>query len=67
MSDLEGLFHKKVVWIRDENRKGWVFVENGNEFFLKLNDFPDEVMHTVSFGDKSINIDDLPKKWKIKY
>lgn len=67
MESLQKLFEKKIAWKKcGVKNDEFIFSDNGKSFKLKMNDFPDEVMFTVSFENESIDIDDLPKKWKIE-
>jgi len=35
--------------------------------FLRMNNFPDEPLWTLFYGDFSLDFDDTPKNWTVKY
>ena len=37
----------------------------GRRYELRLNDFPEEHLFTVTVDDHSLDLDDLPQQWKL--
>lgn len=63
---IETIFKQKAVWKQNNDcRVLFETIINNKLYLLKMNDFPEEPMYTVSDSFESIDFDDLPKNWKI--
>lgn len=65
MSELDHLLLTSIAWQKISPGK-WTARVNAVEYTLRMNDFPDEPLYTVSSKRLSLTIDDAPKQWKIE-
>ena len=55
-----------VVW--EKLRDGlWQACVQDSECLLRMNNFPDEPLYTVIIGSSSVDVDDAPAEWTIKW
>jgi hypothetical protein len=61
---IQEVLNAEVYWER-VTLEGVEYVAtlNGNVFKLRMNDFPDEPLYTVTFGNEKIDLDDTPDSW----
>lgn len=65
---IEDLFLRKIVW-REETKRGVQFYAyvDGELCQLRMNDFPQEPLYTVTWKDFSVDLDDRPNGWIIPH
>jgi hypothetical protein len=62
------LLSRAINWIRAEpSEPGWYAVVDGQRCVLRMNDFPDEPLLTVTVGGESLDVEDAPPTWKVPY
>ncbi len=66
MDDLKELFNVEIIW-KEVTPGGVEFIAeiNGEKYELRMNDFPDEPLYTISYKGMELDFDDAPKIWKI--
>jgi hypothetical protein len=64
-STLVPYFQQKVMWRRtDDLNCPWAANVNEQQWILRLNDFPDELLYTLWVGQQAIGeFNDFPKSW----
>ncbi len=62
------IFNSEIVWHRIplNNRFFHTYYEN-ELYLLRLNNFPDENLITIIKEKEIIDLEDIPKSWKINY
>ncbi len=55
----------KIRWSPAKGKTSWAASVLGEQCELRMNDFPDEPLYTVSWRDERFDIDDLPAHWLI--
>jgi hypothetical protein len=55
-----------VVWEK-VNDGFWRARINDHECLLRMNNFPEEPLYTITAGGSSVDVDDAPAGWKIKW
>ena len=64
--NIKNIFKQKIIWkLKEKNDLLFEVDINGELFFLKINDFPEESMYTVTNNYESIDFDDKPECWEI--
>ena len=65
MKKLEKLLEMKIVW-REVIPGGVEFIAevNGEKCHLKMNDFPDQPLYTLTYKGRQVSFDDAPKIWQ---
>lgn len=66
MELFEKLLKKKIIW--KEKKVGGVeffAIVEGENYELKMNDFPDEPLYTLKYRGMKSNFDDVPENWVI--
>jgi len=69
MEKINQILTDSIKWIPDLE-SNVIFISekySKNECYLQMNDFPDEPMWTLFYKGESIDFDNKPKNWKIKY
>ncbi len=69
MKAIENLLVQELKWepIPESERD---FVSDAykiDECYLRMNNFPEEPLWTLFYKNESIDFDDTPTKWKVKY
>jgi len=63
---LQEILHARVDWIATQEDPYTFKAMFGREIaHLRLNDFPEEPLCTVSVADTQIDIDDFPSQWTL--
>lgn len=66
MDEIAKLLSLPIIW-QKSSPVSWVAKIDGVECEIRMNDFPDEPLYTLSFQGQSLDIDDVPTKWKIPH
>ena len=61
----ERLREAELVWTQEAEGPVWSVVFEGEHASLRMNDFPEEPLYTLTFRGKSIDFNDSPKGWTI--
>ena len=61
-----GLLSLSVVWEKVGVGR-WRARVQDSECLLETNDFPDKPLFTVTVGGLSLDVEDAPRTWAIKY
>ena len=66
MGEIEQLLERRILW-EESKESGVLFIAeiDGEHCTLRMNDFPDEVLYTLSYKGKDISFDDAPRLWVI--
>jgi hypothetical protein len=68
MRYVHSLLPRKIEWQKKVGKIGeWYAIVEGDRCELTLNDFPDEPAFTVSVGDQTLDIEDLPTGWIVPH
>jgi hypothetical protein len=62
---IRDLLDTKIFWIKESGRPNWWANALGKRCELRMNDFPEEPLYTVKWGDESLDIDESPPNWSI--
>ena len=64
---IKELVKLKIKWTK-KNQSKVLYVNNieGVEVGLRLNDFPDEPLITVSTDEEVLDMEDMPENWKLQ-
>jgi hypothetical protein len=66
MDDISSLFKEQINWqcVKLGRSKFYASVD-GERCELRMNDFPEEPLYTLTFRGQSIDFDDRPKTWTL--
>ena len=66
---VEDILKQPIVWIKRPNlpKSEWFAFIDGEECELRMNNFPDEPLFTLSWRGSSIDFDDAPANWSIPW
>ncbi len=66
--NIQDIIEKRIFWHQDKKESTRFYSElNGVKVYLRINNFPEEPLYTVFLGTDSLDIEDKPVKWIIKY
>ncbi len=66
MSELEFLFAEQINWqFANSGRVEFYAYVNHEKCELRMNDFPEEPLYTLTFKGQSVDFDDCPKIWSL--
>ncbi len=64
MNDVERLFSQRITWEEQGPESRWFHaLVNGETCTLRMNDFPDEPLYTLTFRGQSVDFDNRPAAW----
>ncbi len=65
MKDLKDLFSEYLIWEPAQNRECYYVTKayDENLCWLRMNDFPEEPLWTLSFNSVEVDFDDQPEIW----
>lgn len=61
---IENLLEAEISWLEEVGGSGWLGLFNGEKCKIKMNDFPEEALYTLTCEGLSLDFDETPKKWK---
>lgn len=64
LKKIDDLLKQPISW-QPETSLTWSAVVAGEICTLKMNDFPDESMYTLTWRDETIDFNDTPKSWSV--
>jgi hypothetical protein len=66
VQDIGSLFQKPISWhaTKPDSVEFYAYVD-GERCELRLNDFPDEPLYTLTFSGQSVSFDDRPRSWSL--
>ena len=66
MNDASFLFNKQINWqsVKSERAKFYTYID-GERCELRMNDFPEEPLYTLTFRGQSMDFDDRPQIWTL--
>ncbi len=69
MDEFEKLFKEHLVWDFEKGSVRFFTTKSYDKSmcWLRINDYPDEPLWTLSFNGLEIDFDDEPKVWEINY
>jgi hypothetical protein len=63
---IEKLLKMKIDWRKTQiDKYTFSATIGGDEYFLRLNDFPEEPLCTIIISGNEINLEDLGKNWTL--
>lgn len=66
MIDLENLFRQSINWqVNEAADDAFYAYVNGERCELRMNDFPDEPLYTLTYRGQSVDFDDRPQTWTL--
>ena len=66
VASVRDLLKVRIVWKRVVPGR-WGATVEGVACSLRMNDFPDEPLYTVSALGEEIDLDDAPQSWRIEF
>jgi hypothetical protein len=60
---LEELRALTIHWLRASGEAEWTTTYQGEEASLRMNDFPEEPLYTLSYRGYSVDFNETPKGW----
>lgn len=69
MKAIDNLLEQELNWepIPESERNFASDTYKEDECYLRMNNFPEEPLWTLFYKNESIDFDDTPNKWEIKY
>lgn len=69
LKNISKLLNEYIDWIPlESSKRDFITINYPTEIcFLRMNNFPEEPLWTLFYHNESIDIEDTPEKWKIKY
>lgn len=65
MSNIRELLSMSLSWIKEAGRPQWRAMHDGEKYELRMNNFPDESLYTLTRRGESVDFDDTPEGWSI--
>jgi hypothetical protein len=64
MNDISSLFKKRINWrVMQTGKAEWYADIDGERGELRMNNFPDEPLYTLTYKGNTVDFDDKPMIW----
>ena len=67
MKKIEDITKEKILWNQKEGKVFYTSSYEKEHCYLRMNNFPEEVLFTFFFYGETLEIDDAPTNWTIDY